>query len=498
LSYQKPIFKKKYENFINGDWISPIDGEYFEDKSPIDGSVITKVPRSNGKDIDLAVKSAWKAFKTWKLVSASERSQILLKIADRIEENLEKLALVETWENGKPIRESMAADIPLTIDHFRYFGGVIRADSGSTADITNDTVSMEISEPLGVVGQIIPWNFPILMAAWKLSAALAAGNCVVLKPAEQTPVSVLFLMDIIGDLIPKGVVNVVNGYGIEAGKPLATHRDIKKVAFTGETTTGKLILQYASENIIPVTLELGGKSPNIFFESIMEKDDNFLDKAIEGLVMFALNQGEVCTCPSRALVQENIYDEFIKRCLKRVKEITMGDPLDSSTMMGAQASRDQYEKILNYINIGKQEGAELLTGGEAYKNTIYPNGYYIKPTIFKGNNKMRIFQEEIFGPVLGITTFKNENEALEIANDTSYGLGAGIWTRDIHQMHKMSRSIEAGRIWCNCYHDYPAHASFGGYKKSGIGRETHKMMLNHYRHTKNIISSYSKDKLGFF
>jgi len=498
LSYQKPIFKKKYENFINGEWVSPIDGEYFDDKSPIDGSIITKVPRSNVKDIDMAVKSAWSAFRTWKLVSTSERSQILFKIADRIEENLEKLALVETWENGKPIRESLAADIPLTVDHFRYFGSVIRADSGMIADITKDTVSMEIHEPLGVVGQIIPWNFPILMAAWKLSAALAAGNCVVLKPAEQTPVSVLFLIDIISDLIPKGVVNIVNGYGIEAGKPLATHRDIKKVAFTGETTTGKLILQYASENIIPVTLELGGKSPNIFFESVMEKDDNFLDKAIEGLVMFALNQGEVCTCPSRALVQENIYDEFIKRCLVRVKQITMGDPLDPSTMMGAQASRDQYEKILNYINIGKQEGAELLIGGEGYKNTIFPNGYYIKPTIFKGNNKMRIFQEEIFGPVLGITTFKNEDEALEIANDTSYGLGAGIWTRDIHQMQKLSRNIEAGRIWCNCYHDYPAHASFGGYKKSGIGRETHKMMLNHYRHTKNIITSYSKDKLGFF
>lgn len=498
MSYKKPVFKKTYENYIGGKWVAPIDGEYFEDKSPVDGSIIARVPRSNSKDIDIAVKSAWTAYDSWSLTSAADRSRILLKIADRIEENLEKLALVETWENGKPIRETMAADIPLTVDHFRYFGSVIRAESGTAVHINPDTLSLEMHEPLGVVGQIIPWNFPILMAAWKLSAALAAGNCVVLKPAEQTPISVLFLMEIISDLIPPGVVNVVNGYGIEAGKALATHQNIKKIAFTGETTTGRLILQYASENIIPVTLELGGKSPNIFFDSIMEKDDSFLDKAIEGLVMFALNQGEVCTCPSRALIQENIYDEFMERCMKRIKAIVVGDPLDPNTMMGAQASSDQFEKILNYVNIGKQEGAELLTGGEAYNNTQYPKGYYLKPTVFKGNNKMRIFQEEIFGPVLSVTTFKNDEEALEIANDTLYGLGAGVWTRDIHQMHTFANKIEAGRIWCNCYHDYPAHASFGGYKKSGIGRETHKMMLNHYRSTKNILMSNSKNKLGFF
>jgi aldehyde dehydrogenase len=498
MSYQKPVFKKKYGNFINGKWVTPIDEEYFEDRSPIDGSIIAKVPRSNNKDVDLAVKSAWDAFKSWKNTSATDRSNILLKIANRIEENLEKLALVETWENGKPIRESMAADIPLAVDHFRYFGGVIRAESGSAVDIDSETVSLEMHEPLGVIGQIIPWNFPILMASWKLSAALAAGNCVVLKPAEQTPISVLFFMELISDLIPAGVVNIVNGYGIEAGKALATHRNIEKIAFTGETTTGKLILQYASENIIPVTLELGGKCPNIFFDSVMEKDDNFLDKAVEGLVMFALNQGEVCTCPSRALIQENIYDEFMKRCMKRIKMIHVGDPLDPKTMIGAQASSDQYEKILNYITIGKQEGAELLIGGEAYSNPSYPKGFYIKPTVFKGNNKMRIFQEEIFGPVLSVTTFKDDAEALEIANDTFYGLGAGIWTRDIHQMQSFAKNIEAGRIWCNCYHNYPAHASFGGYKKSGFGRETHKMMLNHYRHTKNIIYSYSKNKVGFF
>tara|TARA_Y100001970_G_scaffold125322_1_gene155082 strand:+ start:699 stop:2195 length:1497 start_codon:yes stop_codon:yes gene_type:complete len=498
MSDNKLNFKDQYENFIGGSWVPPKDGEYFENPSPIDGNLICKIPRSNQNDIDLAVQSAWKAAATWNRTSAAERSIILSKIADRIEENLEYLALHETWENGKAIRETMSADIPLTVDHFRYFGSAIRTESGETSDLDSDRVTQEIFEPLGVVGQIIPWNFPILMAAWKLAPALAAGNCVVIKPAEQTPASILVLMELISDLIPDGVVNIVNGFGPEAGKALATHPDIKKVAFTGETTTGRLIMQYASENLIPVTLELGGKSPNIFFDSVASDDDEFLDKAVEGFVMFALNQGEVCTCPSRALIQENIYDEFISRCLERVKAISMGDPLDASTMMGAQASNDQYEKIMNYIDVGKQEGAEILIGGERYDNPMYPNGYYVKPTVFKGHNKMRIFQEEIFGPVVSVTTFKDESDALEIANDTLYGLGAGVWTRDVHQMHYMARGIEAGRIWCNCYHDYPSHASFGGYKKSGIGRETHKMMLNHYRHTKNIITSFDKNKLGFF
>jgi aldehyde dehydrogenase len=498
MSTQRPEFKNQYDNYIGGEWLGPVDGEYFENTSPVDGSVIAQVARSTSKDIDNAVAAAWKAAASWGRTSVTERANILLKIADRIEENLEKLALVETWDNGKAIRETMAADIPLSADHFRYYGSVIRSESGEVSDLDANTVSMEIHEPLGVVGQIIPWNFPILMAAWKLAPALAAGNCVVLKPAEQTPVSILFLMEIISDLLPAGVLNIVNGFGPEAGKPLATHPDIKKVAFTGETTTGRLIMQYASENIIPVTLELGGKSPNVFFDSVMAADDEFLDKAVEGLVLFAFNQGEVCTCPSRALIQENIYDEFMARCLKRIEAITMGDTLDAGTMMGAQASNDQYEKILNYIDIGKQEGAEVLIGGGAYENATFPNGYYIQPTVFKGHNKMRIFQEEIFGPVLSVTTFKDEAEALAIANDTLYGLGAGVWTRDIHQMQSMSRGIEAGRVWCNCYHAYPAHASFGGYKKSGFGRETHRMMLNHYRHTKNVLMSYDKNKLGFF
>jgi len=498
MSYQKPEFKPQYENYIGGAWVAPVDGEYFENTSPIDGGLIARVPKSNSKDIDLAVEAAGKAADAWGKTSATERSNIMFKIAQRIEDNLESIALVEAWDNGKAIRETMAADIPLAVDHFRYFGSVIRAEAGQVADIDAGTVSMEVHEPLGVVGQIIPWNFPILMATWKLAPALSAGNCVVLKPAEQTPVSILFLMELIGDLLPAGVLNIVNGFGPEAGKPLATHPDIKKIAFTGETTTGRLIMQYASENIIPVTLELGGKSPNIFFESVMAEDDNFLDKAIEGLVLFAFNQGEVCTCPSRALIQESIYDEFMARCLERVAAIKMGDPMDLSTQMGAQASNDQYEKILNYIDVGKQEGAELLIGGEAFNSDTYPDGLYIQPTIFKGHNKMRIFQEEIFGPVLSVTTFKDEAEAMEIANDTLYGLGAGVWTRDVHQMQTFSRGIQAGRIWCNCYHAYPAGASFGGYKKSGIGRENHKMMLSHYRHTKNVLMSYDKNPLGFF
>jgi len=455
MSEKKHAFKSQYENFIGGKWVAPVDGQYFENISPVSGEVITSVPRSTSKDIDLAMDAATAASAAWGKTSVTERSNILLKIADVIEQNLDAIAHAETWDNGKAIRETIAADIPLSIDHFRYFAGVIRGESGDISDIDANTVSMEVHEPLGVVGQIIPWNFPILMASWKVAPALAAGNCVVLKPAEQTPASILVVMELIQDLLPAGVLNIENGFGLEAGKPLATHPDIRKVAFTGETTTGRLIMQYASENIIPVTLELGGKSPNVFFESIMEEDDAFFDKAIEGLVLFAFNQGEVCTCPSRALIQESIYDKFIARCLERIAAITMGDTLDGGTMMGAQASNDQYEKILNYIEIGKAEGAEVLCGGEAYKNETYPNGYYIQPTLFKGDNSMRIFQEEIFGPVLCVTTFKDEDEALQIANDTMYGLGAGVWTRDVHQMQKMTRGIEAGRVWANCYHAYP-------------------------------------------
>ncbi len=498
MSYTKPEFKTQYENFIGGAWVAPVDRNYFEAISPIDNRVMTKVAQSNKKDVNLAVEAAWKAFETWGKTSVAQRSEVLNNIADAMQKHLETLAIIESWDNGKAIRETINADLPLAIDHFRYFAGVIRSESGSVSDLDANTVSSEIHEPLGVVAQIIPWNFPLLMAAWKIAPAIAAGNCVVLKAAEQTPVSIMCLMEIIEAVVPDGVINIINGFGPEAGKPLALHPDIKKIGFTGETTTGKLIMQYASENIIPVTLELGGKSPNIFLESIMDADDAFFDKAIEGLVLFAFNQGEVCTCPSRALIQESIYEPFMARVLERVKAIKMGDPLDTTTMMGAQASQDQYEKILNYIEIGKSEGAELLIGGNAYNNATYPEGFYIEPTIFKGHNNMRIFQEEIFGPVLSVTTFKDEHEALEIANDTMYGLGAGVWTRDIHQMQTFTRSIEAGRIWANCYHLYPAHASFGGYKKSGIGRETHMMMLNNYRHTKNILMSFDKNALGFF
>ncbi|MFV9482189.1 aldehyde dehydrogenase family protein [Christiangramia sp. ASW11-125] len=495
---QKPEFKDTYDNFIGGKWTAPVKGEYFESISPVDGNSFTKVARSTEDDVNKAIDAAWEAAKEWNKSSAAYRSNLLLKIADVMENNLEDLARAETWDNGKAVRETLAADLPLAVDHFRYFAGVIRAEEGSVAELDSNTVCVNVTEPLGVVGQIIPWNFPILMAAWKLAPALAAGNCVVLKPAEQTPVGIMVWMELIQDILPAGVLNIINGFGAEAGKPLASSPRIDKVAFTGETTTGQLIMQYASKNITPVTLELGGKSPNVFFESIMEADDDFFDKCIEGAVMFALNQGEVCTCPSRLLVQESIYDKFIERVIERTKAIKLGHPLDPETMMGAQASNDQYEKILNYIKIGKEEGCEVLTGGEAAYNEGLDGGYYVQPTILKGNNKMRVFQEEIFGPVLCVTTFKDEAEAIEISNDTLYGLGAGVWTRDMHQAYQISRAIQAGRVWVNNYHNYPAHAPFGGYKKSGIGRENHKMMLNHYRQTKNMLISYDKKAMGFF
>jgi len=495
----KPEFAKRYGNFIGGKWVEPKSGRYFDNTSPVNGQVLCEVARSDAADIDAALDAAHAAKEAWGKTSPAERAVILNKIADRIEENLPKLAAAETWDNGKPIRETTHADLPLAIDHFRYFAGAIRAQEGGISEIDHDTVAYHFHEPLGVVGQIIPWNFPLLMAVWKLAPALAAGNCVVLKPAEQTPASILVLMELIGDLLPAGVINVVNGFGLEAGKPLASSPRIAKIAFTGETTTGRLIMQYASQNLIPVTLELGGKSPNIFFSDVTAEDDDFFDKAIEGFVMFALNQGEVCTCPSRALIHEKIYDKFMERALKRVEAIVQGDPLDPATMIGAQASSEQLEKILSYIDIGKQEGAQVLTGGG--RNELagdLAGGYYVKPTVFKGTNKMRVFQEEIFGPVVSVTTFKDDAEALSIANDTLYGLGAGIWTRDGTRAYRFGRAIQAGRVWTNCYHAYPAHAAFGGYKQSGIGRENHLKMLDHYQQTKNMLVSYSPKKLGFF
>ena len=491
-------FAPRYDNFIGGDWVAPADGRYFENPSPVTGQTFTEVARSTAPDVEAALDAAHAAAPRWNRTSPAERAGILNKIADRIEENLEKLAVAETWENGKPVRECLAADLPLAVDHFRYFAGAIRGQEGGISQIDEDTVAYHFHEPLGVVGQIIPWNFPILMATWKLAPALAAGNCVVIKPAEQTPASLLVLMELIADLLPPGVVNVVNGFGVEAGKPLASSSRVAKVAFTGETTTGRLIMQYASENIIPVTLELGGKSPNIFLPDVTAADDDYLDKAVEGFVMFALNQGEVCTCPSRALVHASIYDEFMARCLARTEAIASGDPLDPATMIGAQASNDQYEKIMSYIDIGKKEGAELLTGGGRRTVAGREDGYYVEPTVFRGTNDMRIFQEEIFGPVLAVTTFDSVDEALKIANDTLYGLGAGVWTRDGNTAYRMGREIKAGRVWTNCYHAYPAHAAFGGYKNSGIGRENHKMMLDHYQQTKNLLVSYSDQKLGFF
>ncbi|MGW6422630.1 aldehyde dehydrogenase [Nocardia sp. NPDC055029] len=491
-------YAPRYDNFIDGKWVPPVEGRYFENTSPVDGQPFCEIARSTAADIELALDAAHRAADAWGETSAAERANILNKIADRIEANLEALAVAETWDNGKPVRETLAADLPLAVDHFRYFAGVLRAQEGGISEVDKDTIAYHFHEPLGVVAQIIPWNFPILMATWKLAPALAAGNAVVLKPAEQTPASIMKVVELVADLLPPGVLNVVNGFGVEAGKPLASSPRVAKVAFTGETTTGRLIMQYASENIIPVTLELGGKSPNIFLPDVMAADDDFLDKAVEGFVMFALNQGEVCTCPSRALIASSIYDEFMARCVERTKAIISGNPLDEATMIGAQASNDQFEKILSYIDIGKKEGAEVLTGGAVRSVDGLADGFYIEPTIFKGSNDMRVFQEEIFGPVVAVTTFDSTDEALKIANDTLYGLGAGVWTRDMNTAYRLGRGIKAGRVWTNCYHAYPAHAAFGGYKKSGIGRENHKMMLEHYQQTKNLLVSYSPQKLGFF
>jgi aldehyde dehydrogenase len=495
----KLAFKPEYDNFINGRFVKPVKGQYFDVITPISGKVYTRAARSTAEDIELALDAAHAAAAKWGATNAAERANVLLKIADRIEQNLELLAYSETVDNGKPIRETLNADIPLAADHFRYFAGCVRAQEGALSQIDDNTVAYHFHEPLGVVGQIIPWNFPILMAAWKIAPALGAGNCVVLKPAESTPVSILVLMELIADLLPPGVLNVVNGYGKEAGMPLATSKRIGKIAFTGSTATGRAIAQAAAANLIPATLELGGKSPNVFFDDVMAQDDAFLDKAIEGLVLFAFNQGEVCTCPSRALIQESIYDKFIERAIKRVAAIKQGSPLDTETMMGAQASAMQMDKIMSYLEVGKQEGAKVLIGGA--RNQLggeLSGGYYIQPTLFKGNNTMRVFREEIFGPVLAVATFKDEAEALAIANDTPYGLGAGVWTRDGSRAYRMGRAIQAGRVWTNCYHAYPAHAAFGGYKESGIGRETHKAMLDHYQQTKNLLVSYSPNALGFF
>ncbi|MCY1659022.1 aldehyde dehydrogenase family protein [Dietzia sp. SL131] len=492
-------YESRYEHYIGGEWVAPVKGEYFENVTPITGQVFCEVGRGTSEDIEAALDAAWAAAPAWGASSATERSLVLLRIADRMEENLEKIALAESWDNGKAIRECLAADIPLAIDHFRYFAGAIRAQEGGISEINGDTVAYHFQEPLGVVGQIIPWNFPILMAVWKLAPALAAGNCVVLKPAEQTPASILFLMSVIGDLLPPGVINVVNGFGTEAGKPLASNPRIRKVAFTGETTTGRLIMQYASENLIPVTLELGGKSPNIFFEDVMDADDGFRQSALEGFAMFGLNQGEVCTCPSRALVQKSIIDDFTDLAIERVRQIKTGNPLDTETMMGAQASTDQLEKILSYIDIGKQEGADVLTGGgRAELEGDLAGGFYVEPTVFRGHNKMRLFQEEIFGPVLSLSSFTDFDDAMMIANDTLYGLGAGVWSRNGTTAYRAGRTIQAGRVWTNTYHQYPAHAAFGGYKQSGIGRENHRMMLDHYQQTKCLLVGYSGKPQGFF
>ncbi|MBL1141471.1 MAG: aldehyde dehydrogenase [Proteobacteria bacterium] len=492
-------FKPQYENFIGGEWIAPVKGEYFENISPVNGKTFCKIPRSTDEDIEKALDAAHTAKDAWAKTSVTVRSNILLKVADAIEANLEKLAVAETWDNGKAVRETLNADVPLSADHFRYFAGCIRAQEGALSEIDENTVAYHFHEPLGVVGQVIPWNFPLLMAAWKIAPALAAGNCIVMKPAEQTPVSILVLAEVISDILPAGVLNIVNGFGAEAGKALGTSKRIAKIAFTGSTPVGSMIMKYAADNVIPSTVELGGKSPNVYFEDVLDQEPEFVSKAVEGAVLAFFNQGEVCTCPSRLLIQESIYEKFIGLVLERIGNIKRGNPLDTDVMVGAQASQEQFDKILEYIKIGRDEGAEVLVGGEPESlDGDHCEGFYIKPTLLKGNNKMRVFQEEIFGPVVAVTTFRDEAEALDIANDTEFGLGAGVWTRDANRAYRMGRGIQAGRVWTNCYHQYPAHAAFGGYKKSGVGRENHKMMLDHYQQTKNMLVSYDINPLGFF
>ncbi|MGW7196081.1 aldehyde dehydrogenase [Streptomyces chryseus] len=492
-------YEARYDNWIGGEYVAPVRGQYFENPSPVNGRPFTEIARSTAEDVELALDAAHAAAPAWGRTAAGDRANVLLRIADRMEACLEELAVAETWENGKPVRETLAADIPLAIDHFRYFAGVLRAQEGSISEVDDDTVAYHFHEPLGVVAQIIPWNFPLLMATWKLAPALAAGNAVVLKPAEQTPASIHYWMSLVADLLPPGVVNIVNGFGEEAGAPLASSPRVAKIAFTGETTTGRLIMRYASENLVPVTLELGGKSPNIFFDDVWGVDDDLRDKALEGFTMFALNQGEVCTCPSRALIQGGHYGDFLEAAVARTREITAGHPLDTTTMIGAQASSEQLRKILSYIDIGQREGAKVLTGGQRLElGGDMAGGYYVQPTVFEGDNRMRVFQEEIFGPVVAVTSFSDFEDAMSTANDTLYGLGAGVWTRDINTAYRAGRAIQAGRVWTNCYHAYPAHAAFGGYKQSGIGRENHKMMLEHYQQTKNLLVSYTPKKLGFF
>jgi len=492
-------FKSRFENYIGGEWIAPVQGLYFNNLSPVNGEILCEAPRSSQADIDLALDKCEDVMPTWSKSSVTERSNILLKIADRIEENIEELAVAETWENGKPIRESLNADLPLVIDQFRYFAGCVRAQESGMSEIDSNTLSYHLKEPVGIVGQIIPWNFPLLMAAWKLAPAIASGCCSILKPAEQTPCTVLILMSLIGDLLPPGVVNVVNGYGDEVGRALASSSRINKLAFTGSTEVGASILSCAAQSIIPCTVELGGKSPNIFMEDVMSQGESYINKAVEGVLMAFLNQGEVCTCPSRALIQSSIYDDLMDRVLDRANKIKQGNPLDTDTMVGAQVSSEQLDKVMGYMHVACNEGAKVLLGGQtATVPENLANGYYVQPTILEGKNSMQVFQEEIFGPTLAVTSFDSVEEALEIANDTVYGLGAGVWTRDMNQARFLAKGIEAGRIWVNCYHLYPAHTAFGGYKKSGVGRECHGMSLDNYQQTKSVVVSYDESPMGFF
>ena len=490
---ERPI-DSHYKLLIDGKWVDAKDGATFETYCPADGTLLATCAQASQEDVDMAVRAAWKAFETWKDVSPQERSSILLKIADLIDENAEKLALIETLDNGKPIRETRTIDVPLSSDHFRYFAGAIRADEGRAVMIDKNTLSIILSEPIGVVGQIIPWNFPLLMAAWKLAPALAAGCTVVIKPSSLTPLSILELGKLINEVLPPGVVNIVTGSGGTTGQYMLEHPGFRKLAFTGSTEVGYTVAEAAAKKLIPATLELGGKSANIIFP------DCPWDKALEGVQIGILfNQGQVCCAGSRVFVHEDIYDEFLADCVDAFSKVKVGLPWEEDTMMGSQINELQLQKILSYVKIGQQEGARLVYGGKRLTENGLDKGAFMQPTILADvDNKMRVAQEEIFGPVACFLKFKDEEEAIRLANESEYGLGGAVWTKDINRALRVAKGIETGRMWVNDYNNLPAHVPFGGYKKSGIGRETHLMILDHYTQKKSIMISMTEEKAGLY
>lgn len=484
----------RYDLYINGQWVPASDGKVFTAYNPATGEKLAECAEATKEDVDAAVNAAWAAFPAWRDMGIAERAGILEKIADIIDENAELLATIESMDNGKPIRETMAIDVPYSSDHFRYFAGAIRVEEGKASVLDGNMMSLILREPIGVVGQIVPWNFPFLMAAWKLAPALAAGNCIVFKPSSTTSLSVLTLVKLIGHLLPPGVLNVVTGGGSRSGQYMLDHPGFRKLAFTGSTEVGLDVAKAAADKLIPATLELGGKSANIYF------DDCKWDMAIDGLQLGILfNQGQVCCAGSRVFVQEGIYDKFVEAAVKAFNNVNVGDPLDPNTQMGAQVDQGQLRKIMSYVNLAKEEGATIACGGEPYTDGACANGSFMKPTlIVNATNDMRVAQEEIFGPVAVVIKFKTEEEVIAMANDSVYGLGGAVWTRDINRAIRVARGVETGRMWVNTYNQIPSGAPFGGYKQSGIGRETHKVILEHYTQQKNIMINLNETPSGFY